>query len=878
MKHVRLPAYDASDLDRLSYSNGDLVNDTTNMTVRYMDGETPGGFKLATQNYVQTNAITSGNLATNLATALQPYALTADLAPYALTDDVNSAIAAIPIYSLPIAGNSSGSLGGVKVDGTTILINPTTGVISGANQYVLPTATVGTAGTGTLGGVKVDGTTILINNGVISGANQYVLPTATTSVKGGVTIPAVATSGLNNTSGAISLATASTTQLGGVKVDGSTITINGSGVISGAQLYTLPTATTTILGGVTVPATANSGLTNTSGAIRLATATTTQLGGIKVDGVTITINGSGVISANITGAIVFQGGWDASINSPTLNNASSAYNTNGFEFVCTKSGTVNFGAGNVTFAVGDNVIYDGTVWVKIPIGSSAGTTNSLLTFDNTGSGSASGTQFNGSAPYTISYNTLGASPLAGSSSLTTLGTVATGTWNGSIIGTAYGGTGVNNSFTLTISGANRTLDQNVTSGSSPNFVGTNFTGTAASLTAGNATAAGSATTAGRATNISGGANLRIPFNTAADTTSFIAAPSVDSTYLKYTTAGGIAFGGVDLATAATNLAGGAANRIAVQTGAGATGFVVAPTVASTFLTWTGSAFAFSTVPGASGGTVTSITASTTAINGLSLSGGTITTSGTIGLSGTLSLAVAPSIGSTTPNTGAFTTLTATSANVNVNLSPTGTGIVTINPASAGSINNMSIGATTRGSGSFTTLDANNAVGLSPGNQNVTISPTGTGSVTINPATAGTINNMSVGATTAATGRFTTVVSTTSIKSSGSGGVGYSTAAGAGGTVTQLVSRTTAVTINNITGQITLFTAAGDNTQWLSFTVNNSTVAATDVVIVTGDVVTNRYLANVTNVAAGSFEITFYSFGLSIDSPTFNFAVIKGSAN
>ena len=61
------------------------------------------------------------------------------------------------------------------------------------------------------------------------------------------------------------LPTASTTVLGGVKVDGSTITINGSGVISGANTYSLPTATTTVLGGV------------------------------KVDGTTITIN-NGVIS------------------------------------------------------------------------------------------------------------------------------------------------------------------------------------------------------------------------------------------------------------------------------------------------------------------------------------------------------------------------------------------------------------------------------------------------------------------------------------------------------------------------------------------------------------------------------------------------------
>ena len=62
-----------------------------------------------------------------------------------------------------------------------------------------------------------------------------------------------------------SLPTSSTTVLGGVKVDGSTITIDGNGVISGSSSYSLPTATTTVLGGV------------------------------KVDGTTITIN-NGVIS------------------------------------------------------------------------------------------------------------------------------------------------------------------------------------------------------------------------------------------------------------------------------------------------------------------------------------------------------------------------------------------------------------------------------------------------------------------------------------------------------------------------------------------------------------------------------------------------------
>jgi hypothetical protein len=82
--------------------------------------------------------------------------------------------------------------------------------------------TLPTATTSVLGGVKVDGTTITIASGVISAsASSYSLPTATTSV------------------------------LGGVKVDGSTITIS-SGVISSTYSYTLPAASVSVLGGVRI--------------------------------------------------------------------------------------------------------------------------------------------------------------------------------------------------------------------------------------------------------------------------------------------------------------------------------------------------------------------------------------------------------------------------------------------------------------------------------------------------------------------------------------------------------------------------------------------------------------------------------------------------
>ena len=111
-----------------------------------------------------------------------------------------------------------------------------------------------------------------------------------------------------------------------------------------------------------------------------------------------------------------------------------------------------------------------------------------------------------------------------------------------------------------------------------------------------------------------------------------------------------------------------------------------------------------------------------------------------------------------------------------------------------------------------------------------------------------------------------------VSSSPSGGVGYFV--GAGSTVTQITSRTTGVTINNVCGAITLVSAAGTTT-WQSFTVTNSSVTATDVIIVNQGTGTNLYQIFVTNVAAGSFQITFATTGgTTTEQPVFNFSIIK----
>lgn len=90
------------------------------------------------------------------------------------------------------------------------------------------------------------------------------------------------------------------------------------------------------------------------------------------------------------------------------------------------------------------------------------------------------------------------------------------------------------------------------------------------------------------------------------------------------------------------------------------------------------------------------------------------------------------------------TTTFSPANATVSLSPTGTGTVTIAPATVGSINNMNIGATTRGSGAFSTLAANNTVTMTA-NQAVTGAANGTGTLQVTGG-AGISGDLRVGGT------------------------------------------------------------------------------------------------------------------------------------
>jgi hypothetical protein len=125
-----------------------------------------------------------------------------------------------------------------------------------------------------------------------------------------------------------------------------------------------------------------------------------------------------------------------------------------------------------------------------------------------------------------------------------------------------------------------------------------------------------------------------------------------------------------------------------------------------------------------------------------------------------------------------------------------------------------------------------------------------------------------------------ITSASSIKSiSGTAGIGYGT--GAGGTVTQGGSKSTGVTLNKVSGQITMNAASLAAAAEVSFTFTNSTIAATDVVVtaISSGATAGAYNTHVDAIAAGScrISITNFSSGPLSEAIVLNFVVIKGVA-
>jgi hypothetical protein len=218
---------------------------------------------------------------------------------------------------------------------------------------------------------------------------------------------------------------------------------------------------------------------------------------------------------------------------------------------------------------------------------------------------------------------------------------------------------------------------------------------------------------------------------------------------------------------AASLAGGAAGSLPYQSAVNTTTFLAAGsngqvlTLAAGVPSWA--------TPSA--GTVTSI-ATAGSVNGITLTGGPITSTGTITLGGTLDLSSPPTIGNTTANTVRGTTVTATTGFVGPYYDAASSAGGALRTASgtacfqwgAGGSPNCTVDTSININGTNAQVD------ISPiGTGHVHINPTGSGSIEMNPTSAGVMNNMVIGGTTPLAGTFTTLRFNSTLSLNGSTG-------------------------------------------------------------------------------------------------------------
>lgn len=163
---------------------------------------------------------------------------------------------------------------------------------------------------------------------------------------------------------------------------------------------------------------------------------------------------------------------------------------------------------------------------------------------------------------------------------------------------------------------------------------------------------------------------------------------------------------------------------------------------------------------------------------------------------------------------------------------------------------------------------------------LTSTASGSGSADNSPSTKMTImgsGNVGIGITTPGT-TLQVVGGITS--TSPSSGIGYAT--GAGGTVTQITSKSTGVTLSKNCGTITMQAAALAAGAIVSFTVTNTSVGANDVVHTQHDSggTLGAYTVTANTMAAGSYKITVRNntAGSLSEAIVIRFVVIKAVNN
>ncbi len=105
----------------------------------------------------------------------------------------------------------------------------------------------------------------------------------------------------------------------------------------------------------------------------------------------------------ITGALQYQGTWNASTNTPTLADNTG---TSGYMYAVSAAGTQDLGSGNITFGSGDFVIHNGTIWQKAPSASAVTSVFSRTGAVTAQNGDYTGTQITNTAAGNIAAVTI----------------------------------------------------------------------------------------------------------------------------------------------------------------------------------------------------------------------------------------------------------------------------------------------------------------------------------------------------------------------------------------------------------------------------------------------------------------------------------------
>jgi hypothetical protein len=358
---------------------------------------------------------------------------------------------------------------------------------------------------------------------------------------------------------------------------------------------------------------------------------------------------------------------------------------------------------------------------------------------------------------------------------------------------------------------------------------------------------------------------------------------------------------------AAGLAGGAAGSIPYQSATNATTFLAAGTdgqilsLAAGLPVWINNAV----------GTVTSVATAGT-VNGITLTGGPITTTGTITLGGTLDLSSPPAIGGTTANTVHGTTITATSSFVGTNFDAAGSG--------GGDLRTSGGTACLQwGGGGGTNVTINGAINMNGAGAAIQISPTSSGTVTINPNGASTMNNVAIGGTTPLAGTFTDFRVNNTISLAGSTGTaGYliqsngaspptwvnpaSLTVSAAATATNATNAANVAIIDDTTTATTVYPVWANSTSGnqaletsstkLSFVPSTGTLSATvfsgagtsltgTASSLTAGAVANALTAGTGLTATATFNgsaaITFNATGSTINSQTSGYTLVAADA-